>query len=385
VPLFWIAFRLFLYPAEPSDTWKILYNEGAQALEQGEPREAAAHFERALALDRNNPKILHGLLIAELACGRTGPALQSGQKLLRILRTQPDFNLSMAAGGAFARHTQFAEAVEFFKLAQAHAPPTINGRSSGNYFDTLLAGLFAQMKQDHEAVAALKRLVRSEPGEPSHYYQLGLIEIKNADFEDAYKMLQHALERFPSSFEIRLAYALACYFTGRNDLAERSYRQLIEIRPDSGQPYFALGNFYADTGRDTDAVQAFAQATRLEPNNYLNQYMYGVELIRTEKISPAASALRKAVKLNPKHADSYYWLGKIYLLEDRRDLALKAFETAVQLEPKHIGAYYQLALLYKRGGQIDKARAASQKRMELTQALHGGIVAERMAPVQDNK
>src|SRR5581483_7106373 len=117
--------RLFLYPAEPSDTWKILYNEGAQALEQGEPREAAAHFERALALDRKNPKILNSLLIAEMASGRTGPALPSGQKLLHIPRTQPDFNLSMGAGGAVARHTQLAESGEFFKLAQAHAPPTI--------------------------------------------------------------------------------------------------------------------------------------------------------------------------------------------------------------------------------------------------------------------
>ena len=364
---------------QASETWKALYNRGVEAIERGEPRDAIAHFEKARALEPNNAKILHGLVLADLAAGRTAAALETSQRLLDLLRNKGgDFIVSMAVGEALAKHAQFSEAVEFFKLAQEHAPLVIEGRSSTVFFDNLFAALFAQLKQDQEAIERLEHLVDSDPGDPAHYYQLGLMLIKIGSFGRSYESLRRALDKFPRSFEIRLAYALACYFTGRNDQAEEAYLQLTQMRPDSDQPYFALGNFYADTGRDSDAAQAFGRAAKLAPKNHLSDYMYGVELYRTGNIPQAAVCLRKAVELDPRHADSQYWLGKVYLAQGQRELALKSFETAAKLEPKHIGAYYQLALLYKRLGETEKAREALRIRGELMRQLHEGIAAERM-------
>ncbi|HZT29872.1 MAG TPA: tetratricopeptide repeat protein [Bryobacteraceae bacterium] len=368
-----------LAAAQAADSWKAVYNRGAEALERGEPREAAAEFEKALGLAPGNAGVLHGLMTAELAAGRIGAALEASGKLLTRLREGGgDFALSMAAAQALAAHGQLAGAAEFYKLAQQHAPAAIDGRPSAVYFDNLFAALFAQMKQGGEAVARLERLAAAEPQEPAHVYQLGLMLIQTARFGRAYDTMQRGVERFPASFEVQLAYALSCYFSGRNEQAEAAYRRLTEMRPASAQPYFALGNFYADTGRDSEAAAAFARAVKLEPGQFLNQYMYGVELYRTQKIAPAEASLRRAVELNPGHADSHYWLGKVYLAEDRAARALGEFEEAVKLEPKHIGAYYQLALLYQRRGEKEKAREALRRRGELMQQLHQGIVAERM-------
>src|SRR5256885_1668638 len=161
------------------------------------------------------------------------------------------------------------------------------------------------MQQDSDAIARLERLVTSEPDQPEHYYRLGLMLIKAADFDRCYLLLDPAVRKFPRSPEVRLAYALASYFTGRNELAEKAYKELIRLRPDSDQPYFALGNFYEDLGRDADAAEAFGQAASKDSRNYLNRYMWGVALFRSQKQPEALAELIKALKLNPTHADSH--------------------------------------------------------------------------------
>lgn len=386
----WMLFAAFLVPqllaaAPPPDRWKLLYNEAAEALGRGDAREAVAGFEKAFALAPYNPKILHGLIVANLAAGRSEPALQQSDRLLTLLREHgPDFPLAMATGEALSRHGQFAPAAGFFQLAQQWSPPLIQGRPCAEFFDNLFAALLSRNQQDREAIEPARRLIAADPGNPAHYYQLGLMLIKTAQFGAAYELLEPVAVRYPRSFEFRLVYALACYFTGRNEQAEKTYIELTKMRPDSGQPYFALGNFYADTGRDTDAVRAFGQAARIDPDSSLNSYMFGVELFRTQRIPEAAAQIVRALRLNPKHADSHYWLGKVYLSQDRRDSAVVEFETAVKLEPKHIGAYYQLALLYKRRGDSEKAREAAEKRAESARQMHQGIVAERMVSPADS-
>ena len=386
----WTLFTTSLLPlllagAPQPDRWKLLYNDAAEALKRGEAREAVAGFENALALRPANSKVLHGLIVANLAAGRSEPALQQCERLLTLLRESgPDFPLAMATGEALIQHGQFAPATGFFQLAKQWSPPEIQDRPRAEFFDNLFAALRSRNREDGEAIKHARSLLNADAANPANYYQLGLLLIKTTQFRTAYELLEPVGAKFARSFEFRLVYALACYFTGRNEQAEQNYIELTRIRPNSGQSYFALGNFYADTGRDTDAVRAFGQAARIEPRNPLNSYMYGVELFRTQKIPEAADQLTRALRLNPKHADTRYWLGKVYLSQDRREAALAEFEKAAKLEPKHIGACYQLALLYKRSGNPERAREAAEKHAELARQLHQGIVAERMDSPADS-
>ena len=107
-------------------------------------------------------------------------------------------------------------------------------------------------------------------------------ESRLQEFSRRFELLKPAVARFPRSSEIRLAYALACYFTGRNDLAEQAYLQLVQMQPNSDQSHFALGNFYADAGRLEEAAASFRRAIGKNPGNYLNHYMHGVALFRCQ-------------------------------------------------------------------------------------------------------
>jgi tetratricopeptide (TPR) repeat protein len=370
-----------LASGQSRQSWQSAYDNGTEALERGEPREAAQLFESALALRPDDERILYGVVLSDLMAGKAAAALQSADHLLRLIRNKDgEFRLAMAVANSLAQHNQFAKSAEFVKVAQQTAPAVINGRTSSLFFEQILAALSSRMKRDQDAIQHLEHLMKSEPENAQHYYQLGLLLIRSGRFPESYELLRGASGRFPESFDVRLGYALSCYFTGRNDEAEAAYRQILGMRSQSAEPYFALGNFYADTGHNEDAAAAFGRAVELDPQDYLNQYMYGVELYRISKLAEAATHIRRAAQLNPAHADSHYWLGRIHLVQGQPTLARNEFETAVRLEPKHIGAYYQLALLYKREGDADKARHALEMRAELTRQLRDGIVAERMSP-----
>jgi tetratricopeptide (TPR) repeat protein len=353
-----------------------LFNLGVLAQQSAEHRSAATYLERALALRPDDATSLYNLISVYLASGQARPALERADRLLALQGA--DSGLCLQVGELLSKYGHAAQALRFYEMAKRRDKGALAAGKVPGYFDRLLADASTQFQQDAKAVAELEALVKSSPNEAIHHFKLGLMLTKLGEFSRCFDLLTRAVTQFPHSPEIRLAYALACYFTGRNDLAEQAYLQLVRMQPQSDQSHFALGNFYADLGRLQEAAASFQRAIRKNPRNYLNHYMHGVALFRCQSYSDSAASLRMALKLNPTHADSNFWLGKIHLLHDERAKALQAFERTVELEPKHIGAHYQLALLYGRLGQKEKSQASLEIQRRLNTQLHKGIVALRM-------
>jgi superkiller protein 3 len=359
-----------------ADAWKTLYNQGVHSLDQGELRAAVDEFARANRIQPQNPYILYGLSAAEFAAGQSGAATENIQGLL-ALRDAP-FDLLMGAGELLTSKGMNSLAAEAYRLAQQKAPPLLGGQRSSVFFENTLAALAARSQNDNELAQHLRSLLKAEPDQPVHYYELGLVLIKNAAFQPAFQLLQAAHIRFPKAPEICLVYAIASYLAGHAHLAEGAYLELTRLQPDADQAYFALGNFYGDEGRDREAATAFQRAIDVNPRNYRNHYMYAVTLARLQDGQGAAEEFQKALALEPAHADSYYWLGKIDVQNGKIETARQAFERAVSLEPKHLGAWYQLGRLYGREGLTEKAQAAFEQQRTLRKEYGLGVVAQRM-------
>ncbi|MBV8708448.1 MAG: tetratricopeptide repeat protein [Acidobacteriaceae bacterium] len=362
--------------AAEADAWRILYNQGVHSLAQGEPRAAVDEFAGANRLQPQNPYVLYGLSAAEFAAGQSGAATESIHKLLG-LKDAP-FDLLMGAGELLASRQMNSLAAEAYQAARQKAPSLIGGQKSSVFFENTLAALAARSQNDNELAQHLRSLLKTEPDQPVHYYELGLVLIKNAAFQPAFQLLQAAQIRFPKTPEILLVYAIASYLAGHANLAEQAYLELARLQPDTDQAYFALGNFYGDEGRDGEAAAAFHRAIDVNPRNYQNHYMYAVTLARLQDWQGAAGEFQKTLALDPAHADSYYWLGKMDLQNGKNEPAKRAFERAVSLEPKHLGAWYQLGRLYQREGLTEKARVAFEKQRALRKEYDLGSVALRM-------
>ena len=246
----------------------VLFNLGVVAARAGELRSAAAYFEKALALQPDDARILYNLAAAYFASSQPRPALEEADRLLAL--PSLDSEVCLEAGELLSRYGHAARAVRFYQMAKRQSSAASAGGKTSNNFDQLLADASAQFQRDVKAIAQLEAEVKSSPNEPVHYFNLGLMLTKLGEFSRCFELLKPAVARFPRSPEIRLAYALACYFTGRNDLAEQAYLQLVQMRPNSDQSHFALGNFYADVGRLEEAAASFRRAIGKNPGNYLN-------------------------------------------------------------------------------------------------------------------
>lgn len=346
---------------------------GLVALQTGEPRSAVTSFERALALRPDDGKIIFNLISAYLASNQPVAALQKADQLLASRAADPA--LYLQTGELLSRFGHVSHAVQCFRAAEARGK-----KAPGVYLavEKLLIEANAQIERDRADINRLESLLQSNRSRPEPYFQLGLMWIKSGQFSRSLELLAPVVAKFPNSAEIRLAYALACYFNGQNEKAEAAYKRLVRMEPESEQTHFALGNFFADVGKLEDAAESFRRAASKNTRNYLNQYMLGVVQFRLQNYSESAASLQKALHLNGSHADSYFWLGKIHLLRDEREKALESFERAVKLEPKHLGAYYQLGLLYARDGQKEKSKDAMEMQRQINAQLHKGLVALRM-------
>ena len=238
----------------------VLFNLGVLAQQSGEPHSAVTYLEKALALQPDDGTILYNLISAYLASGQARPALERADRLLAL--QSADSSLYRQAGELLSKYGHAAQAVRFYEMAKRQDGGTSAAGKVPGDFDKLLADANAQFQQDAKAVAELEALVKSSPNEAIHYFKLGLMLTKLGDFSRCFDLLRRAVTQFPHSPEIRLAYALACYFTGRNDLAEQAYLRLVRMQPHSDQSHFALGNFYADLGRLQEAAASFQRAVR---------------------------------------------------------------------------------------------------------------------------
>ena len=346
---------------------------GLVSVQTGEPRAAVASFEKAVELRPGDGKIVYNLISAYLASNQPVPALQKVDRLLAGDNADPA--LFIQTGELLSRFGHVAHAVQCYRAAEDRGKKAPSVRLA---VEKLLNEADAQVERDRADINRLEASLQSNRGRPEPYFQLGLMWIKSGQFARSLELLEPAAAKFPASPEIRLAYALACYFAGQNEKAEAAYKQLVRMQPESDQAYFALGNFYADVGKLQDAAASFRRSAAKNARNYLSHYMLGLVQCRLQNYQESASSLERALKLNPSHADSNYWLAKIHLLQGEPEKALAFLERAVKLEPKHLGAYYQLGLLYARSGEKEKSKDAMEMQRQLNAQLHKGLVALRM-------
>lgn len=94
----------------------------------------------------------------------------------------------------------------------------------------------------------------------------------------------------PSAIDALLNQALAQYRAGRPAEAEKLYRQVLALQPQSAQIHSSLALMLYLQGRAQEAIAAFRQALTLEPDNFELLYKLGNMLLRDGEAGPARIA-----------------------------------------------------------------------------------------------
>jgi len=87
-----------------------------------------------------------------------------------------------------------------------------------------------------------------------------------------------------------------------------SYRQSLELAPNSAEVQLSLGQAYLQLKKDKDASKAFKDSLRLNPNAVEALYGLGLVDFRMGRHRDAANAFKRAIQISPELAKAHYGL-----------------------------------------------------------------------------
>jgi cytochrome c-type biogenesis protein CcmH/NrfG len=233
----------------------------------------------------------------------------------------------------------------------------------------LLGHGYDKLDRVREAVDAYQKAIHSDPRNPSYVFDLGLMALRRRTYDLAEIVLTAGVRAFPENRNLALALGGAYQLRGQMELAQKTYRELLERNPEDSLGYLYLGNSYFEAGRFKDAADAFAKGIELDPKSALLHYQQAVSMIKLgEDSNPRVQELlEKAVALDAKVAPAYYQLAK--LAADSRESAKsrRLVQRALLLDPEMSESHFLLARLCRQEGDTRCADEA-MKRYETLRA-----------------
>ena len=150
--------------------------------------------------------------------------------------------------------------------------------------------------------------------------------------------------------------------------ALRSARRAVALDPQDFLAQQVLGGALALAGEAEASIAAYERALALNPSAPLACWGLGTALRRRGRLDECIELLERAVRLSPRDALINLFLitlGTAYLLAGRYEDAVARAEDALRNEPDDPQAYDVLSAAYGLLGQLDQARAAAKRLLEL--------------------
>lgn len=281
---------------------------GEVLLERREIDAARSQFQRALAIDPNNPRANLGmarvaclqgdfraaLLAAQESAARAHSQRATHELLLQVYHRLGDDRGAFQERNLLARlpasetvwQDRFVERVMMLRRDGAWV--------AGQAQSMLGSGRAA------EAVALLEELVREEPRDPQWPVLLGRTLVKLHEHVRAAVVLDAARNVHPDSPEIRCLRGSVFFFQQDWAAAAKQFEEAIQIKPDYSEAHYNLGHTRRRAGDRDGAIVAFRTALRFQPDFAAAHANLGELLLQKGDRAKALEHLRIAVQLDPE-------------------------------------------------------------------------------------
>lgn len=240
---------------------------------------------------------------------------------------------------------------------------------------------------EKEALAAFRRAVQLDPGDPDYAFILGAALADLGRHAEAIKAFQEAIafNRLEPSYQRALGGSL--FGLGRFEAAAEAFEEALRLLPDDVEALNGLALAWLRGGRSADAVARLRVAVgqaRERPDLRSN---LGVALFALGKRSEAERAFREAVRLAPAYPPYRRNLGLALVAAGRHAEAVECFRAVMRRQPENAAAHLDLAdalfaashaeegaRSYDEAALLDPAAAASRHD---TRSRRQAVTAER--------
>lgn len=243
----------------------------------GDVAQARVYAERAVSLDRRNPKVWTGLSAVNGAQGRPRDAIKALRQALD-LNPDPETELVVLRDLAQGHYLlgEKGEATRWLMQAIAHVERSnrfalLDGRSN----------LIVDLLPFSEAQRYCERILSADPNAAITWNNLAIGWRRNNDVYEAERCARRAVELNPLYAKAWTNLANALVMQERYEEAIDAAKRSIEIEPKTGGAYTALFSAYMTLGREREALHAINEGARLVPDN--PQIQQALALMRSRR------------------------------------------------------------------------------------------------------
>lgn len=140
--------------------------------------------------------------------------------------------------------------------------------------------------------------------------------------------------------------------------AERTYRCVLALEPDSFPANYLLSVIEVADGRTQEALGHIETALKTNPTSLEALSVYGVALQAANRFGEALSVYDKAVMLQPDNPFMQFNRGALLQSLHKQLDALRCYERAIMLKPDYVDALYNQALALFDLGRLEEALAS---------------------------
>ena len=208
-----------------------------------------------------------------------------------------------------------------------------------------LAYLLNKRGQHAEALQLLQQVSTTDDQQRVQLAMVRAQLLRDANqFEQAYQVLNQALEQQPDQIDLLYETAMMADKIGKPDIFEQLMRKVIKIKPDHAQAYNALGYGLLERNeRIPEAMQLVQKALQLAPDDAAIMDSVGWGYYRSGKLDESVKMLRRAYAGNADPEIAAH-LGEVLWMRGDKAEAKRIWQESLK---KHSGNEQLLAVIKK--------------------------------------
>jgi tetratricopeptide (TPR) repeat protein len=130
-----------------------------------------------------------------------------------------------------------------------------------------LADVYRVINQDHKGEPVLRAAINASPQQAGPYHSLGLLLIRQRNYDEAEEYLARAAELAPENIRYGYVYAISLTSQGKVGQGLEVLETLHQRQPDDVQVLYALVETYMQQGQTEDALMYAQKLQALMPNS----------------------------------------------------------------------------------------------------------------------
>jgi tetratricopeptide (TPR) repeat protein len=170
-----------------------------------------------------------------------------------------------------------------------------------------------------------------------------------------------------------LGKAVAAHRSGRLDLAEPIYREILRQAPDHADALHLLGLVAHQRGDQAEAIRLIGRALRLNPANAAYANSLGLARLALGELAAAEAAFARATGIDPALAEAHNNLGNARMARGDAVGAVAAYECAIAHRGDYAEAHANLAAALRRSGDLAAAEAAAERALAIRPGYVGAL------------